>query len=260
MRTVARSCTAIVAAFLVVGAARNSASPPPASGGEAKRTVVLELFTSQGCSSCPPADALLSRVGRERFAGGVVIPLAFHVDYWNRIGWTDPFSSRQWSERQGMYAAARQSSQVYTPQLVLNGDAEVVGNSERAVRAAIEKQLRTPQRGTLSLGAVTRSKAALFVEITAALPRDGSKGTVYVALVENGVTTNVRRGENSGRALRNDHIVRSLTKAFEVGSGAATQTIQVPLPPSSAGRHYGVVAFVQDATTLRIHSAASTTL
>lgn len=240
------------------------ATAADARGAMDKPVVILELFTSQGCSSCPPADTLLSRIGRERFAEGAVIPLAFHVDYWNSIGWTDPFSSRQWSERQGRYSAVRRTSQVYTPQLVLNGGAEVVGNDERAVRAEIARQLKAPRAGAVAIEKVTPDARGVSLDLSASLNSSSpvSSGDVYVVLFESGVTTAVKRGENSGRKLTNDYIVRSLTKGFSIRKGSATEThsLTIPIDPSWQRKAIGVAAFIQDPQTLAIQGATSRAL
>jgi len=232
-----------------------------------KPTVILELFTSQGCSSCPPADALLSRVGRETFAGGTVIPLAFHVDYWNRIGWTDPFSSAQWSARQNQYAAVRNANQVYTPQLVLNGGAQLVGNNERLVRDEIARQwktqLKTAPLGHVVISGVVQSETSVSLNLTASLAGlPAMKGDVVVVLFENGVTTVVRSGENSGRKLVNDHIVRSLTRSFtlQAGGPAVKRSIAIALHPSWRRDSLGIAAFIQNPKTMAIYGAGSTTL
>ncbi len=129
-----------LAAFLML---RNSASSPaPAAAPPAAGSVaVVELFTSQGCSSCPPADRLLSAIAAEPAFAGKVVPLAYHVDYWNYIGWQDPFSSADWSTRQKQYAQAYDTNRIYTPQLVVNGTDEMTGSEERKVRSAIARAL-----------------------------------------------------------------------------------------------------------------------
>ncbi len=223
---------------------------PASQGG----SVVLELFTSQGCSSCPPADRLLTALGTEGFAGGTVIPLAWHVDYWNRLGWSDPFSSAQWSARQREYARVMRSSQVYTPQLILNGQTQLVGSSERAVRAEIARQLGRESRGFVSIRSVKPSAAVVHVELEARADPSHNSGMVKlnVVLFENGITTAVRRGENSGRALRNDHIVRWASEPLAL----QTKSIRIPADPEWHPQHLGVAAFIQDSRTLEIFAAA----
>ncbi len=257
-----RLSTVLLAGSLLLTSALHSpevSAATPARPDNSQQAVIIELFTSQGCSSCPPADLLLSKIGRERFAGGAIIPLAFHVDYWNRIGWTDPFSSRQWSDRQNRYAAVRRSSQVYTPQLLLNGGAQVVGNNERLVRDELSRQLKAPRSGSISIDNVAAGESIVSMDLTASLRGTASSSAdVYVVIVENGVTTAVKSGENVGRRLVNDHIVRSLTRSFAVKSGSAAgkHTVNVNLDPTWRREGLGIVAFIQDPKTLLIQGAS----
>ena len=134
-----------VAALFVMD---RKASAPPQLGGH---PVVVELFTSQGCSSCPPADELLRRIVRDEALRGRVIPLSFHVDYWNSLGWRDPFSAREWSQRQGEYVRAMKLDSAYTPQIVVNGVKQMVGSSSGAVYRAIEEESRRKPEASVSL-------------------------------------------------------------------------------------------------------------
>src|SRR5690348_11228611 len=129
-----RAIAVIVTAAVVAAVALAVlAAVPFRAAAPGNGPVVVELFTSQGCSSCPPADRLLSKLGEDPRFAGKVLPLSFHVDYWNSIGWQDPFSSARWSARQNDYARAFRSDRIYTPQTVVNGTSECVGNDERAV-------------------------------------------------------------------------------------------------------------------------------
>jgi hypothetical protein len=246
-----------IGVVLFMGCAGEAQSAAPRAKTDRPRTVVLELFTSQGCSSCPPADELLSRLRRETFAGGTVIPLAYHVDYWNYLGWSDPFSSAQWSARQRDYAASIPSTQVYTPQLVINGTEQLVGSSERPVRAAIERQLDGRDRGSVSIERLTRTGNHLDVELRAHLDRDpaGGNADLVVVLFEDGLTTAVSRGENGGRSLTNDSIVRWQSRAAEVHADGVETTAKVTIPVG-AGR-LGVAAFLQDARSRAIFGSAA---
>jgi hypothetical protein len=156
---VAALFAASVAAFTAIRSQRSqksdahaSSAVAPASGARAdsgatraRVPVVVELFTSEGCSSCPPADALLARLDKTQpVEGAEVIPLAMHVDYWNQLGWADPFSSHQFSERQGEYAAAFGKEDVYTPQMVVDGVKEFNGSNSSLARETIGKAAREP--------------------------------------------------------------------------------------------------------------------
>jgi len=230
---------------------------------DAGTPVVLELFTSQGCSSCPPADLVLSRLGFDEGTRAKVVPLAFHVDYWNRIGWTDPFSAPEWSARQDAYSRALGVDGVYTPQLVVNGRAQLNGGQEERARAEIKADLESPPAATLRLA--TRdgggARPTLTVDVTAEMTESVRAGKLQlvVAVFENGLVTSVERGENGGRTLRNDFIVRRLETGFslEPKAGARRQTVlTLKLDPAWKLPNLGVAAFLQDPRSMRIYGAA----
>ncbi|HEX6642872.1 MAG TPA: DUF1223 domain-containing protein [Thermoanaerobaculia bacterium] len=237
------------AALLALGVIAATRTPPAPSNG--RGVAVVELFTSQGCSSCPPADVVLSELGKEKF-DGVVVPLAFHVDYWNQIGWTDPFSSPRWSDRQRAYAAAMKSTQVYTPQVVINGREQLVGSYGSRVRAEIAKQLKSDARGTVAIRNVQRNGSNVTVDFDASL-RGAGAADVQVVVFESGVTTSVASGENSGRKLTNDFIVRAM-KTAPLGSKSVT----LPLDARWRTQQLGVAVFLQDPKSLAIYGAATT--
>ncbi len=228
-----------------------------------KTPVVVELFTSQGCSSCPSADRLLSRLGREGLAGDVeVIPLSFHVDYWNYIGWTDPFSSKAWSDRQRRYARVMRLDTIYTPQLVIQGEAELVGSNAESALRAIARARHRDAAVDVEVGIVSLSSDALVVDIeTRAVDSIPSQGLeLQVALFEKRLVTPVARGENAARTLENDYVVRVLRPGFEIDArrGAVTSgRMRFELEPGWKRENLGVAAFAQDSATLRIHGAAS---
>ena len=211
--------------------------------------MLLELFTSQGCWSCPPADRLLTRLARTGVDGIPVVPLAFHVDYWNHIGWRDPFSSRQWSERQRGYAEAFRLDTIYTPQLVVDGRYQVVGSRDRDVREAIARAAQERQRARMWL-AVQASQSDVTVHVRAQVVESLPPGPVaaWVALFETGLVTEVSAGENRGSTLRNDHIVRVLQPVMAVETAPGQQTeghITMPLDPAWRRHRLGVAAFLQ---------------
>jgi hypothetical protein len=223
------------------------------------RTVVLELFTSQGCSSCPPADALLRKLRGEHFDGATVIPLAYHVDYWNHLGWSDPFSSPRWSQRQRDYARVLKTSQVYTPQLVINGTTALVGSAGFAIRAEVERQAKDADRGQVSITNAARSGSEIKVSLQARLDATNvAQAVVYVVLFENDVTTSVSSGENAKKRLANDAIVRWQEKAMmlEANGVESKASLSVPLAAGWRPEHLGVAAFIQDVRTLAIHGSA----
>jgi hypothetical protein len=249
-----RLALAAAAALGVAGLAAGRAQDRPA--GE-PAPVVLELFTSQGCSSCPPADRLLTRLGSSPEWRGKVVPLAFHVDYWNYIGWTDPFSQKAWSRRQSEYARAFGSRRVYTPQLVVQGRVDCNGSDavcvERAVRAhlaqgaawRVELAVRPAGEGKLAASVTARPRAAA----------DRRRPAVLVALFEKGLDIEVGRGENARKTLHNDYVVRTLVRA-ESPDAAGARQIELALDPGWRRDQLGVAAFVQDVRTKEILGAA----
>ena len=252
------SLLAISTVAIVAAPARTPASSRRADGR--KSTVVLELFTSQGCSSCPPADRLLSALSREQPVDGTVIPLAYHVDYWNHLGWSDPFSSALWSRRQNEYAHVLRSSQVYTPQLVVNGTAQMVGSDEGRVRREIARQLQQADRGVVVLDRVQLDGSAFMVDLHATLDAAeaaGRNAEVMLALFESDATTAVASGENSGHRLNSDAIVRWQSPALKLrgGAGEGKATIRIPLQSAWRRDHLGVAAFIQDSSSYAIYAA-----
>lgn len=251
-------------------AATPAASATPANlaasaNAAAPGTVIVELFTAQGCSSCPPADRLLARIGQDPKLGGAkVIPLGFHVDYWNRQGWFDPFSSEVWTKRQATYDKALfHSDNVYTPQLVINGRTECVGSKEPEVTNLITTALATPPAGEVSLSAPEKPLPATGggssrIVVTARMLRPAAHGLdVWVALTENNLTTAVRSGENASQTLRDDHVVRRLVKAFSLKETAGSEhsgKVDLAIDPTWKGP-FEVVAFLQDPKTLNIEGA-----
>jgi hypothetical protein len=198
-------------------------APIPAAAEQPRRPVVVELFTSQGCSSCPPADAFLAELARDRTD---VLPLGFHVTYWNGLGWRDPFSLDAATARQRHYAALLSADGVYTPQMVIDGRHDVVGSDRAAVlaaiRAAADKAPAGPElRLTRQAGSVT-------------LDAGGGQGraTLWLIGYDHEHRTAIGRGENSGRSLLEANIVRGIVEAGVWTGGS----LHVSLPPPQGER------------------------
>jgi hypothetical protein len=250
----------------ITAIAATSARPAASPDGPAARHVVLaELFTSEGCSSCPPADALLQRISTESPIEGVeILGLEEHVDYWDNLGWRDPFSSAAFTRRQSDYAdRVFRSTDIYTPQIVIDGAFQAVGSDAASVRSAIARAARQPG-ATLRLTVSTsenRAHAELAVDVPPTLKRHGSAG-VFVALVEDGLTSHVDRGENRGRTLPHIGVVRSLTRIGALGAGASSGSLSadLPLAPGWQPSQLRAVAFLQDHDTLRVLGSASSPL
>lgn len=249
------ACTALLACL---PAPAEEERPSPAS--DARDHVIVELFTSQGCSSCPPADRLLRRLASEADSG--VVPLSFHVDYWNYIGWTDPFSSAAWSERQSLYARkVFGTGRIYTPQVVVDGEAECVGSDESRLREMIRQARSRPAAGELEVTLDPEAGTTrLGIGIGARILESRADGSwdVMVALFENDLVTSVARGENSGRQLENSRVVRRLEKAFTMPARAGaekTGRLEMEVADGWKREKLGVAVFLQDPESMRIHGA-----
>ncbi len=212
----------------------------------AVKPMLVELFTSEGCSSCPPADALLARLDRSQpVPGAGIVVLEEHVDYWNHDGWTDPFSSAQFSRRQERYAEQFGIAGPYTPQLVVDGASELNGSDGRGALSAIGSAARTEKLAVR----VLRSRGGVRVEVD-----PGSHGgDVYLALAQNAGTSQVLRGENQGRSLQHVAIVRRLSR---IGSFKSRAGFAKDVPLSAGESEYRGIAFVQDSGPGHIWGAA----
>lgn len=257
---------AIVAAFFACPGLLAASIGAPRLAMFAPVPVVAELFTSEGCSSCPPADDLLSRLMAEQPIEGVeVIALSEHVDYWNGLGWTDPFSSRRFSERQREYARARNTGQIYTPQLVIDGRLQAVGSDPIAVRQSLLEAARAP-RAAVAVSAV-RSNGGNIASVRVVvrdLPRSVRTGTirVVVAVVEDDLVMEVTRGENARMRLRHNSVARVLDAIAALGddAGAGEFAKDVALDGEWAERRLRVIAFLQDDVTRHILGAGASSV
>jgi hypothetical protein len=208
---------AILAAAPALHSARHQSAAElrsPTDDRVGTRTPVLvELFTSEGCSSCPPADALLAKLEEQQpIAGAEVIALEEHVNYWDQLGWTDPFSAAQWTDRQQDYAAVRHDRGVYTPQMVVNGRTEFVGSREGQARQAIAEAASQP-RAEITVSRLTSTKATESQFKVSVSKLTGTEpAEVYLALTETGLHSSVKAGENSGVDVHHSAVVRSLRK------------------------------------------------
>ncbi len=252
--------------LLSLGLVGLSASAPsgtdkaPSGGGG--NPVLVELFTSQGCSSCPPADRVLSRLGLDEATRGTVVPLAFHVDYWNEGGWIDPFSAREWTARQEAYQRALDSDGAYTPQMVVNGRAHFPGGDDRAAREAVVTPA-APAKAHLRLEARRRAGAsALDLDVTLDVrePIDARRLDLVLAVYENHLVTDVTGGENRGRTLLDDFVVRRLQRIETLSPTPGLheqRTVSVALDRAWKAENVGLAVFLQDPRTMAIHGAAA---
>jgi hypothetical protein len=217
--------------------------------------VLVELFTSEGCSSCPPADDVLARLDRYQPVSGVeVIALSEHVDYWNHLGWKDPYSSPLFSERQENYGKVFRLESVYTPQMVVNGQAQVLGSDWASANQAIRAAAQSP-RAVVTLEA--KDWDTLSFEITQ-LPKGTRGADIMLAVTEGNLETSVGGGENSGRRLHHTGVVRSLTSLGRLDSknGVYSGDARLNLNPQWNRTNLNLVLFIQDRATHRILGAA----
>ena len=239
----------VIISLLIAGSAFQSNFKSRAS---IQPVAVIELFTSQGCSSCPSADHLLAQtINEAKKDGRKIFALSFHVDYWNRLGWADPFSAKEYSQRQRFYAAQLNNNSVYTPQMIVNGSRQFVGSDEHDLKDALNKSLNT-------------APAAAFKTLTASLqnntpPRvkfslDGSYAgcNINFALISLSETTSIKRGENGGLTLTNENVVRQ----FITVPATAQGVINFKLSPVPAGNNMAIVAYLQQSSNLKIIGAS----
>jgi hypothetical protein len=229
------------------------------SGDEAETTfAVVELFTSEGCSSCPPADDLLGEIVKDaRKRQQRVYGLSFHVDYWNNLGWRDPYSDAAFSRRQRDYVKALKADQVYTPQMVVNGSTEFVGSNRSRARDRIDAALKQPVQTTVKLSQEEKkdpSSVVFAYEVSQA-----PQGSVLnVAVVERGLVSEVKRGENGGQTLHHENVVRAF-QTIRLGK-AEKGTVQLKLPADLVRKNSSAIAYVQDAGTWAILGATGVDL
>jgi hypothetical protein len=215
-----------------------------------KGFALIELFTSEGCSSCPPADELIAKVQKESIAKPVYI-LAFHVDYWNRLGWKDVFSSADFSHRQNQYANWLHLNSVYTPQVVVNGKTEFVGSEEGNLRNAIKANLDKSATAQLNIAnvMVSQEKASASFNFSGA----GKNTALLIALVQKTATTKVKNGENGGRTLTHVQIVRQLKSVPLDNQSSINESII--LPHNFDPEAWELISFLQNTNTGQIIAA-----
>jgi hypothetical protein len=243
-------------AVVDISACSSAGAGDPVKGPDpVKGFAVVELFTSEGCSSCPPADQLMARIQQESNGQPIYI-LAFHVDYWNRLGWTDQFSDAAYSQRQNQYAEWLRLQSVYTPQVVVNGSKEFVGSQEPSIRKAISNGLQEVSTAQLTLSDVRLDKGKVAWRYQAS--NAGHHTSLLIAIVQRSATSQVKAGENSGRTLSHVQIVRQLqtAKVDAAGSGAGS----IPLPAGVDSSDGEIIAFLQDNDTGHIIAATRSVL
>jgi hypothetical protein len=234
---------AVGMAGLMALRAQETASP---ANAQVQRVVLVELFTSEGCSSCPPADALLRQVnGKQTHGGQLIVGISEHVTYWNSQGWSDPFSSPVNTERQNAYGERFHLESVYTPQMVINGSEEIVGSDAAAFLRAVQKEEEQRAQMSLRILSLHVSGDTLTVNYSAGgeVPAHGADLIAVVA--DDSDQSSVLRGENSGRTLAHVDVARSISRVGKV-QAAGEKTLQLKLPSSyQAAQKHHLILFAQ---------------
>ncbi len=247
---------AIASVALMTAFGSSACAPKEASASVGTQPVLVELFTSEGCSSCPPADAVLADLeAKQPVSGAVIIPLAFHVDYWNNLGWRDPFSSADWTERQKSYARALPDNGVYTPELVVDGRDSFVGSREGHAQDVIGVAAKRPKANLNAM--IREAKGARSISISfGALPASAGSSDLVLAITDRHAQVNVTGGENGGRALDHTAIVRSLRVLGAVtASGGSFE-----FPIDAAWSSKRAVLFIQERASRAILGAVTISL
>lgn len=254
--------TRVLAVFLIASAAipALAASECALESGTARRPV-LELYTSEGCNSCPPADRWLGETF-PGFATEGAVPLAFHVDYWNRLGWPDRFSRAAFSARQKEAARRQRADVIYTPQFVLDGRDARVGSYAADLRARLAED-RGPAPARLTARVSVAPEGAIRVEGVAIVDEPAARGDalVWVALVQGGLVSDIKAGENAGRRLRHAHVVREFAGPFRPdAAGRAGFAVRWERPVEFRAEDAGVVVFAESDATGRTLQAVAAAL
>ena len=246
MRLVGIASAGVAAPVPVIACADESeTSGIPGNSAVTKPLSLVELFTSQGCSSCPPADRVLADlVNRHESEGLPAIGLSFHVDYWNYLGWRDPFSSGLWSQRQKRYASVL-NDRVYTPQMIVNGQTGFVGSRRKQLDLLIGAAATRVHTHTIALEV---KRDAARINVSYSVKGDGDGRLVNLSLVARSLTATATRGENAGRTLTHANVVRDFAvRRLEELDGAIWWNL-----PKETDTDYSVVAYVQQSRTAEI--------
>lgn len=224
------------------------AKVPVPTSSQPAHAVLVELFTSEGCSSCPPADALLRSInGTRTKAGTLIIGVSEHVNYWDHGGWVDPFDSPEITARQNDYADRFHLDSVYTPQMVVNGEIQVSGNDPRALDKAVQAAESQHDANVKILSAAIEGRTLVAtISISGEISKHGAD--MYAVVAEDETTTHVAGGENKGRTLINASVARNLLRTGTIREGGET-TIRIPLPkdsPTTPGSRRHLITWVQE--------------
>ena len=218
----------------------------------AENPVVVELFTSEGCSSCPPADAILAKLSQMDGTKGMdIIVLGEHVDYWNGIGWNDRFSSHEFTQRQQEYAQHFGLASAYTPQMVIDGQQQMLGSDANVIAHGIDEALKKGKPATITLAKLSGSAYQVSVKT------ESGKGKIYLAITEDGLSSEVKGGENGGHTLHHAGVVRELRPIGSLSNGAYTGKVDVRVQKQWNPAKLKLVVFLQQGDAGPILGATS---
>ncbi|HEY6307295.1 MAG TPA: DUF1223 domain-containing protein [Candidatus Angelobacter sp.] len=239
----------LLSAVIVPVCLQGAGAPTPVAS---RKAVVVELFTAEGCSTCPPADELLGRLRQEKFPDGLeVIPLGLHVDYWNSQGWKDRFSSVDYTQRQEKYAQQFHLGELYTPQMVVDGSVAVTGNDAPRVLQVVSQAAQRPQVADIQISTAAE-KLTVIVKA-----EQSAGGTVMLALTEDNLTSKVSAGENNGRELHHSAVVRKLQPLGPLRNGSFETSVLLSIRKDWKREDMRIVVFVQESYSGRIDGAAT---
>lgn len=213
---------------------------------------LVELFTSEGCSSCPPADKAMEEI-QDKYAGKNVLVLGYHVDYWDRLGWKDVFSDATYTARQNYYAHVFDLNSIYTPQAIVNGKIQFVGSNRSKLMSSIDEQLKEKSNTTLRIKAVQNNSGKIDV-VFSTEGSDANNEKITVVLVQKMATNKIQRGENEGRTLHHINIVRKIS---DMAVQPNEQTIAFTLPSGLKKEDVFIAAFAQNKKTGKIAAVKS---
>jgi hypothetical protein len=242
-----------VAMALLAGPALASAACMVRSGPET--AALIELYTSEGCSSCPPADEQLRRIRQAVDPTADVVALALHVNYWDSIGWKDPYAKVAFSDRQSWLVQRHNGTTVYTPHFFVSGNA--LGEWQSGLRRSVRQLNARPASADIQIAASLSSPSTLAINADV-MSRDASRSAaLYLAVAESGLSSKVTRGENSGSTLAHDHVVREWIGPIQLRDGVAHEQRTVTLPSAWDRAQLEVVGFVEDESSGVVLQAVS---
>ncbi|MBF5039877.1 DUF1223 domain-containing protein [Methylophilus sp. 13] len=245
----------LIALYAIVFASNATAQPQCSAISGPQTNALVELYTSEGCSSCPPADQWLTRLKTQGTQFGNIVPMALHVDYWDYIGWKDNFANPAFARRQRDMAASGHARGVYTPQIAINGQDSRSWLSDARFKSEVASINRMPAKAEIHL--TINSPTPKSVQVSTSIKTAEAGPLVhYLALQENNLQSTVNAGENRGELLRHDYVVRQWLGPFKVGAdGKISASHEIQLQPAWKQRDLNVVAFVQNSATGEIFQA-----